>query len=301
MSETKLPYTHLLYVRKYSILTNKWELYIVGVNTKDVFHTIGEYLYRSETQVERINYRECTQKRLDFWQKEGYAIREFKDTYTIQEKEKSKMKFTIDRANVAIEDGKVIIDIDSAQINNILNFGKVQLFTLKPKDVFKIDDEEFIVLEQTDAGTKVISKQFAYSDIKFGDCADWRQSPVRALLNGEYYDKISRLVGANNIIPMERDLTSLDGLDDYGTCIDKITLLSANEYAKYHKILGLKPKYPDWWWTITSASTPSNNYARGVCCVHSYGILGWYGCDDCGGVRPFLTLDSSIFVLENKD
>lgn len=211
------------------------------------------------------------------------------------------MKFTIDRANVAIEDGKVIIDIDSAQINNILNFGKVQLSALKPKDVFKIGNEEFIVLEQTDVGTKVISKQFAYSNMKFGDCADWRQSPIRTLLNGEYYNKISRLVGANNIIPMERDLTSLDGLDDYGTCIDKITLLSANEYAKYHKILGLKSNYPDWWWTITPASTPSNNYARGVCFVSSDGVLCWGDCDFCAGVRPFLTLDSSIFVLENKD
>lgn len=218
-----------------------------------------------------------------------------------KKKEKDKMKITIDKANVTIEDGKVIIDIDSAQINNILNIGKVQLSTLKPKDVFKIGDEEFIVLEQTDAGTKVISKQFAYCNMKFGDCADWKQSPIRTLLNGEYYNKISKLVGANNIIPMERDLTSLDGLDDYGTCTDKITLLSASEYAKYHKTLGLKSNYPDWWWTITPASTPSNDYSRSVCYVYSNGILDWRGCGYCYGVRPFLTLDSSIFVLENKD
>lgn len=218
-----------------------------------------------------------------------------------KKKEKGKMKITIDKANVTIEDGKVIIDIDSAQINDILNMGKVQLSTLKPKDVFKIGDEQFIVLEQTDAGTKVISKQFAYSNMKFGDCADWKQSPIRTLLNGEYYNKISKLVGANNIIPMERDLTSLDGLDDYGTCTDKITLLSASEYAKYHKILGLKSNYPDWWWTITPASTPSNDYSRSVCYVDSSGVLVWDVCDFCSGVRPFLTLDSSIFVLENKD
>jgi len=211
------------------------------------------------------------------------------------------MKITIDKANVTIEDGKVIIDIDSAQINDILNMGKVQLSTLKPKDVFKIGDEEFIVLEQTESGTRVISKQFAYSDKKFGDCADWKQSPIRTLLNGEYYNKISKLVGANNIIPMERDLTSLDGLDDYGACTDKITLLSASEYAKYHKILGLKSNYPDWWWTITPASTPSNDYSRDVCYVYSDGFLNWGVCGYCCGVRPFLILDSSIFVLENKD
>ena len=172
----------------------------------------------------------------------------------------------------------------------------VKLSSLKPKDKFKIGEEEFIVLEQTESGTRVISKQFAYSTMRFGDYADWKQSPIRTLLNDEYYNKISKLVGSNNIISMERDLTSLDGLDDYGTCTDKITLLSVNEYAKYHKILGLKSDYSDSWWTITPASTPSNDYVRSVCYVSSDGILDWRGCNYCFGVRPFLTFDSSISV-----
>ena len=206
------------------------------------------------------------------------------------------MRITIDRANMSVEDGKVIIDLDSAQLENILNADKVQLSTLKPKDEFKIGDEVFIVLEQSDNGTKVISKEFAYIDMDFGNCSDWKKSPIRTLLNGDYYNKIAKLVGTSNIISMERDLTSLDGLDDYGTCNDKISLLSASEYAKYHKILGLKSNYPDWWWTITSASTPSNDFSRGVCCVDSYGILRWNGCGYCRGVRPFFTLNSDIVV-----
>lgn len=59
MKENKLPYTHLMYVRKYSIITNGYELYIVGVNTNDIYHTMGEYLFRSETQVKRIDPIEC--------------------------------------------------------------------------------------------------------------------------------------------------------------------------------------------------------------------------------------------------
>lgn len=211
------------------------------------------------------------------------------------------MRITIDRANVSVEGGKVIIDLDSAQLENILNADKVQLSTLKPKDEFKIGDEVFIVLEQSDNGTKVISKEFVYTNKAFGDCSDWKKSPIRTLLNGDYYNKIAKLVGASNIISMERDLTSLDGLDDYGTCNDKISLLSASEYAKYHKILGLKSNYPDWWWTITPASTPSNDYSRNVCYVDSLGVLGWYDCDYCGGVRPFLNLEPSILVSLNKD
>ena len=121
------------------------------------------------------------------------------------------------------------------------------------------------------------------------------------MLNNEYFKKIAAIIGENNIISMDRDLTSLDGLDDYGTCTDKVSLLTAAEYAKYHKILGLKSNYPDWWWLITPASTPSNNYARCVCYVNSYGILGWGGCGYTSGVRPFLNLESSISVLLNKD
>lgn len=88
MAETKLPYTHLLYVKKYSIFTNKYELYVVGVNTKDIFHTMGEYLYRSETQVKRIDKVECTQEKLDFWAKEGYEIYGFKDKYIVKNERK---------------------------------------------------------------------------------------------------------------------------------------------------------------------------------------------------------------------
>ena len=211
------------------------------------------------------------------------------------------MRITIDRANVSVEGGKVIIDLDSTQLENILNADKVQLSTLKPKDEFKIGDEVFIVLEQSDNGTKVISKEFAYIDMDFGNCSDWKKSPLRALLNCDYYNKIAKLVRASNIISMKRDLTSLDGLDDYGTCNDKISLLSVSEYAKYHKILGLKSNYPDWWWTITPASAPSNVYDYGVCCVSYSGALIWRRCSYCNGVRPFLSLEPSIWVSLNKD
>lgn len=211
------------------------------------------------------------------------------------------MRITIDRVNVSVEGEKLIIDLDSAQLENILNADKVQLSTLKPKDEFKIGNEVFIVLEQSDNGTKVISKEFAYTNRAFGDCSDWKKSSIRTLLNGDYYNKIAKLVRASNIISMERDLTSLDGLDDYGTCNDKISLLSASEYAKYHKILGLKSNYPDWWWTITPGSTPSNAYTRSVCSVDSHGILSWDGCGCWLGVRPFLNLEPSILVSLNKD
>lgn len=211
------------------------------------------------------------------------------------------MQITIDSANVKIENGKVTIDLNPEQLAALTCSNKVELSTLKPKDEFKLGDEVFIVLEQTDNGTRVISKEFAYNDVKFGDNSNWNVSPIRRMLNNEYFKKIAAIIGEKNILSMDRDLTSLDGLDDYGTCTDKVSLLTSAEYAKYHKILGLKSNYPDWWWLITPASTPSNDYSRYVCYVSSRGVLDWDDCDFSRGVRPFLNLESSISVLLNKD
>lgn len=215
------------------------------------------------------------------------------------------MSISIDFDKVNINDGKLVIDIDPSQqsfFETLLNAkNNVKLSDLKPKDEFKIGDEVFIVLEQTDNGTRVIAKEFAYRCVMFGDNSDWKVSPIRKTLNNKYFKKIAAIIGEKNILSMDRDLTSFDGLDDYGTCTDKVSLLTTAEYAKYHKILGLKPNYSDWWWLITPATTPSNDYARSVCIVNSGGILSWCDCGYSLGVRPFLNIESSILVLLKKN
>lgn len=228
--------------------------------------------------------------------------------FSLKNKKKKKglndMAITIEIEKVHLDGENLVIEVAENQRNalaTLLGLGKKKLADLKPKDEFKIGNEVFIVLEQCDGSTKVIAKEFAYEDVKFGDNSNWKNSPIRRTLNDEYFKRIAGIIGADHILPMARDLTSLDGLDDYDSVTDKVSLLTAAEYAKYHKILGLKSQYKDWWWTITPASTPSNDYARSVCVVGSDGVLDWDGCVYSSGVRPFLNLDSSILVLENKD
>ena len=74
-------YDFLLYVHKYSIFTNDYELYVYGVNTNDIYHTIGEFYYRYETKISRLVYVECTQQKLDYWAKQGFKIYRFFDKY----------------------------------------------------------------------------------------------------------------------------------------------------------------------------------------------------------------------------
>lgn len=81
----KVKYTHFIYVQAYSIITNNDETYVFGVETKDIFHTMGEIMYRFETQVKRITYVELTldniQTKLDFFQKNNIKIRRWIDRY----------------------------------------------------------------------------------------------------------------------------------------------------------------------------------------------------------------------------
>lgn len=83
----QLPYTHLLYVRKYSILTNDYPLYVYGVNTKDIYHTIGEYICRSFEHVKSINWVECCQEKLDYWNEQNIKIHSFYNKYEVTKNE----------------------------------------------------------------------------------------------------------------------------------------------------------------------------------------------------------------------
>lgn len=80
-------YTHLLYVRKYSILTNDYELYVYGVNTKDIYHTIGEIHARSLERIKRIDWAvlndENRQAKFDYWEEQGKTIYEWFDKYKV--------------------------------------------------------------------------------------------------------------------------------------------------------------------------------------------------------------------------
>lgn len=212
------------------------------------------------------------------------------------------MKVTLNTKDIIIDGNKIIIDCGDFDLTILFHNDKVEVGTLNPGDVFTQGGEEFIVLDKKPNGDVFIIKaDFLDDRHKFGENNDWRVNPIRTSMNcGEIYQHMCELFGAENIRDMNRDLTSLDGLDDYGTCVDKVSMLTATEYAKYHKILGLNSDYPGAWWTITPASTPSNGYTGHVCYVYSDGFLDWNVCGYEYGVRPVLTLESSTLVSRKE-
>lgn len=208
------------------------------------------------------------------------------------------MEITINETNMKIENGKLIINIDS-NLEKLLGVDRVELSKVEPGQVIKSTiGVEYIVLEQYgDMRTRVIRKELLTERKEFDSSNNnFATSDIRNYLNDEYY--IEELVpgfGEGNIIDHDINLLSLDGYDDYGKCSVKVGLLTIDDYRKYHKNL-LKDNMDSWWWLSTPDSTPSGYGDDCVRYVDSGGGVGYDVCDCIEGVRPDLILKSNIFV-----
>lgn len=124
---------------------------------------------------------------------------------------------------------------------------------------------------------------------------DFAASSVRAFLNGDFLEELAG-AGADKeaFVPIVLDLTSDDGLDDYGTDSAKIGLITDQMYRAFRKII---PKASEDYWTCTPFSTERNGYKSFVRYVLTSGALdgnsAYYGS---GGVRPLCALKSDILV-----
>ena len=157
-------------------------------------------------------------------------------------------------------------------------------------ETFKHCGYEFIVLEhlQTDQ-TVVCFKDLVKENVEFEESNNYDGSNVDDICC-ELAEEIT------DTVEFTLDLTSYDGLDDYGTVDREVVLMTADMYRKYVRILD-KYKPNKWWWLATPWSTSTHDDATYVKCVSPSGNFGSrndYYYDD--GVRPFCILKSNIFV-----
>ena len=163
--------------------------------------------------------------------------------------------------------------------------------------IFDLIGLKWKILDKTDAGYVCFAETLEDERQFDKNRSNWKNSSLREYLNVEFLEKLSDAVGKENIISFERDLFSLDGQTEYGSCEDKVSLLTVDEYRKYRSMI---PNTGDrWWWLITPWSTPCNDYERSVTVVSPSGNFNRSGCDCSNGVRPFCIFSSSIFESED--
>lgn len=96
----------------------------------------------------------------------------------------------------------------------------------------------WLVLDKLEKGYFAISEDFYGRDREFDDnCNDWKSSDLRNELNTDLRKKIESELGTDSLVEFERNLLSLDGQTEYGTCRDYVSLISVDEYRKYRKLL----------------------------------------------------------------
>lgn len=158
---------------------------------------------------------------------------------------------------------------------------------------------KWLVLDKLEKGYFAISEDFYGRDREFDDNSnDWKSSDLRNELNTDLRKKIESELGTDSLVEFERNLLSLDGQTEYGTCRDYVSLISVDEYRKYRKLL---PNTNKWWWTLTSDSTACNNDDIFVRVVSPSGGISSVNYDYGIGVRPVCIFSSSIFESCEED
>lgn len=124
---------------------------------------------------------------------------------------------------------------------------------------------------------------------EFGDDNNYANSTVRKkLLEHEFTLSLQKEYG-DALVPVTMNLTSLDGLKDYGTVTDVVGIPDIDLYRECRENVFVGD---NWWWLSTPDSTPSGIGSSRVRCVYSYGNVDWDYSVCEGSVRPFFILKS---------
>lgn len=176
------------------------------------------------------------------------------------------------------------------------NKNKVKLSDIPVGGKFDTGIGRFIVLEQKEDCTVVITEDLYRKNVKFDDeCTDYKKSSLRELCEGEILNEFSDEFGEENICINEAGLVTVDGQEVFGKCLTKVRPLTFDEAREYNNLL-VNKDLQDWYWTCTSWSTKERGLEYLVVVVSPSGCIryGSYGCSN--GVRPFCILKSNIFV-----
>lgn len=177
---------------------------------------------------------------------------------------------------------------------------KIELKQLKAGEVFKIGENDFIVLEQLGDSTAVISKDLMAENVIFDrNTRNYNESSLKKLIDDEILKEIESVVGADNVVEHEVDLTSVDMQNEFGTCICKVRPITFDEARKYNDLL-VNRDLPDWYWTCTPWSTNERGWNWSVAVVCPSGDISNSNRNYSSGVRPFCILKSNIFVSKGE-
>lgn len=161
-------------------------------------------------------------------------------------------------------------------------------------EVFKIGKYELIRFKYVHGGVAVVFKDILFNS-DYGKNNNLSESKIMMRLNDEILPELENLIGAENILEFDTDLTSLDGSKKHGTMRSRISLPTFDFYRENVSIFD-QYKPDRWWWVATPDTTTDHYNDNWVVCVAPRGSFDGDGYGGgYRGVRPFLIFSSSIF------
>ena len=217
------------------------------------------------------------------------------------------MNIELNKSNIKIEGNKLIVEL-TPELRSMLKIQQKPLKSLAPGTciIDNIGNKWLIIRHDCDNTTKVWRKELLDDTYKFDDKSNnFAVSKIKDILNnenGKILADIYKGFGKRNVLNDAVDLTSLDGLDTYGTYECKVHLGTIDDYRSARKMGLLRSENNFPFWLDTPDSTNEGTSASYVRIVYWNGNCYYRDCRWSDyGVRPFVSLDSAIFVsVENE-
>lgn len=201
-----------------------------------------------------------------------------------------------------IKIGDIGMDLTEEQVLELkrqINEG-TEMSAIAPGEVFELAGHEFIILEQLEEGAAVLLKGLWRDEIEFRDSGNNFDGSIADDMCKEFEEELKKATDQDIFVMHSVDLTSDDGLKDYGVIERNVSLLTAEQYRKYVEILDIH-KLDAYWWLSTPHSTKTHNNDCWIKCVAPSGSIDDGNYFNYFGVRPFCILKSNIFVSKKGE
>lgn len=177
----------------------------------------------------------------------------------------------------------------------------IELFKVRSGETFTLDGVEFVKLGEDLGDALVLARDVVMKNVPFED-EDAEREDHNNYIGSNLEKQCVRWLRDKhptifeNAVEHPIDLTTMDGMTDYGMPLALVRALTIDEYRKYRRFIPLAPE-PYWLATgWTTASSPYSDTDDAYCIVTD-------GCVSFNGVysalfapRPALYLKSSILV-----
>ena len=176
---------------------------------------------------------------------------------------------------------------------------------LKTEDTFELIGKRWKILDINEKGffclclNSVGCKSFVERDTTYSyikrknyNYNEWETSDLRHYLK-LIYKQICKEIGSENVIEFNRSQLSLEGRRNYGTCKDKVSLISFDEYRKYSSII---PNFKKPWWTLTPIGNKDIDVTYWIAAINVRGEINNALHDFRYDIHPVCILSPKLFI-----